>query len=565
MNVDKNVAIPMKDGNVLRANVYRPAAGAGRFPVLMAQGVYGKDVHFEDAYSTQWQKLQKLCPTLCSDGSSGRYLRWETVDPERWVPAGYVVIQVDSRGSGQSPGYLDPRSPRENQDFYEAIEWAAAQPWSSGKVGVIGISYYAIAAWKVAALQPPHLAAIVPWEGNTDHYRDGSYHGGILSNTFGTAWWPRQVCVNQHGNGATVHRDRETGEPTTGAPLPAAMLAGNRADPPAEQVLRHPLADRWHKERSPELERVKVPLLSAGNWGGPGIHLRGNIEGFLRAGSKQKWLSMHDGTHYESFYLPQYVALQRRFFDHFLKGADNGWEREPRVQISVRCPGRPSVRRAESDFPLPRTRWTRFYLDPERQLMATQSPPTASSVTYDAMGPGTHFSTAPFPRNTEFTGFVTARLWISSTTTDMDLFLTLRAFDPAGEEVIFDGAHEPVPVARGWLRASHRKVDAHMSRPYRVYHSHDEIQKLTPGELYPVEVEIWPTSIVVPEGYRLVLSVTGKDLEVKDIPGRILHNHPQDRGSSEFSGANTIHAGRHHDSYLLMPLIPPEAQGEPRA
>src|ERR1700722_11263278 len=158
MIVEKDIVIPVNDGHKLLANLYRPDAG-GRFPVLMSMGIYGKDIHFADGYKPQWEKLKILNRGLSRDGSSGRYLRWEKIDPERWVPDGYVVISVDSRGSGKSPGFLDPFSPRETQDYYDAIEWSAVQPWSTGKVGLIGISYLSIKQWQVAALQPPHLAA----------------------------------------------------------------------------------------------------------------------------------------------------------------------------------------------------------------------------------------------------------------------------------------------------------------------------------------------------------------------------------------------------------------------
>ena len=188
MQFDKDVPITMRDGIVLRANIFRPKA-EGKFPVVMAHGVYGKDIHFADAFTPQWDKLKAIYPDLDSNGSTGRYLRWETVDPERWVPDGYVIIQVDSRGTGKSEGYLDPRSAREMQDFYECIEWAGVQPWSNGKVGLCGISYYAFTQWAVAAMQPPHLAAICPWEGFVDYYRDSTHQGGIFSNTFTTAWW----------------------------------------------------------------------------------------------------------------------------------------------------------------------------------------------------------------------------------------------------------------------------------------------------------------------------------------------------------------------------------------
>jgi len=171
---------------------------------------------------------------------------------------------------------------------------------------MLGVSYLAIKQWQVAALQPPHLAAICPWEGGCDLYRDWSHHGGIFSNLFPTAWWPRQVLPNQHGNGATHHLDRDTGRPTTGPALSEDLLSANRATH-ADDLLRHPLDDAWYRQRSPFLDNIKVPLFSAGNWGGAGLHLRGNVEGYLRAGSQQKWLDMHIGTHFESFYLPRYI------------------------------------------------------------------------------------------------------------------------------------------------------------------------------------------------------------------------------------------------------------------
>jgi predicted acyl esterase len=588
---EKDVAVPVGDGNVLRANVFRPDRD-GRFPVVMAQGIYGKDVHFEDAFKPQWQKLLKLYPGLCQDGSTGRYLRWETVDPERWVPDGYVVVQVDARGSGKSPGYLDPYSPREIQDYYDAIQWAGAQAWSNGKVGLIGVSYYSITQWLVAALQPPHLKAIVPWEGACDHYRDWSRHGGVLSG-FAAAWWPRQVLVNQHGSGASPYRDRDTGERTTGDPLSDALLAGNRSDYPND-LLAHALDDAWHRQRTPDLSRVEVPVLSAGNWGGPGIHLRGNIEGFMRCASKDKWLSMHTGTHYESFYLPQYVAMQKRFFDRYLKDEDNGWDEEPRVQLSIRVPinavsaptgtdysvasasglshnkvPSPSGgglgwgwfsgtenRRAEKEFPLARTVYTRLYLDAHDTSLGPDNAEVQSTLTCEALSDGVSFTTAPFEHDTEITGFVSLRLWVASSTADMDIFATLRAFDPQGTEVIFDGAHEPTPVTRGWLRASHRDLDAGLSTPERPYHSHRQSQKLSPGLMYRVDVELWPTSMVYPKGYRLALNVQGRDFQFEGIPGRIVHDDPTDRDPAEFGGTHTIATGGPRESYLVLPVIP---------
>jgi predicted acyl esterase len=559
MIFEQDVAIPVSDGNVLRANVFRPDA-TGRFPVVMAQGVYGKDVHFEDGFKAQWDQLLSVYPDLDSNGSTGRYLRWETADPERWVPDGFVIIQIDSRGSGKSPGYLDPRSPREIVDYFDAIEWAALQPWSNGKIGLLGISYYAVTQWRVATLRPPHLAAICPWEGYVDYYRDSTHHGGILSSGFANYWWPKQCLAVQHGNGKTPHRDRVTGGlPTGDNSLTDIELAANRTDYPAD-ILRHGLDSAWWRERTPVLSRIDVPVFSAGNWGGPGMHLRGNIEGYLNVASKDKWLSLHTGKHWESFYLPQYVAAQKKFFNHFLRGEQNGWDREPSVKIIVRDPRGERLRTAEQ-FPLPATRTIRYHLDTRTRALASTRPIERGEIAYDALGPGVDFSSAPFAEDVEFTGFVSAHLWVTSSTADMDVFAILRAFDPDGKELIIDGAHEKSPVSRGWLRLSHRKIDPEKSNSLRTVHAHDEIQKVVPGEAYEITLEIWPTSIVLPKGYRLVLTLMGKDFEFPGIPGRILHNHPHDRDRDEFKGINVIISGGTYDSWLEMPSVPSDESG----
>lgn len=553
IRLDRDAVIPLRDGGRLSANVFRPDR-PGRVPVLMVKGIYGKDVHFEDGYPLPWAKLVGLNPDIIDAGSSGHFLRWEMIDPERWVPDGYVVIAVDSRGSGKSPGYLDPFSPRETEDYREAIAWAAAQGWSSGRVGLIGISYYTIKHWQVAATRPPALAAICQWEGGCDLYRDWSHHGGILSDVFPTAWYPRQVLPNQNGNAATHHRDRDTGAPTTGDPVPGHLLPHNRADHPGD-LLAHPFDDAWHGARTPDLGRIEVPLYSAGNWGGAGLHLRGNIEGYLRAGSERKWLEMHTGTHFESFYRPDCIARQKRFLDRHLKDADNGWDDTPPIRLEIRHPDHVEERFATA-WPLPGTEWTRLYLDPAAGRLGDAPPPAPSVAQYQAREGGLTLRTAPFAAEVEFTGPVAARLWVSSETEDMDIFACLRLFDPEGREVVFQGASDLAPVARGWLRASHRALDPARSHPWRPWHRHDGRAPLIPGEAVAVDVEIWPTSIVCPPGYRLALTVQGHDLEVGDQPGRILHDHPADRPPRIFAARNAVHAGPGRESFLLMPRIP---------
>jgi uncharacterized protein len=570
MRIDWDVPITVDDGLVLRADVFRPTT-SGRVPVILSYGPYGKWLHFEDLYTDQWRRMIEQHPDVVA-GSTNRYQNWEVVDPDKWVPDGYACVRVDSRGAGRSPGLLDLWSAREARDLYACIEWAARQPWSSGKVGLDGISYYAMNQWQVAALQPPHLAAMCVWEGAADYYRDLSHHGGILC-AFGRAWFPSQVVRVQHGRGTRGYRSRMTGDWVSGPPTSSEEQLGASRRDFYEDCRANPLAsDEYWRSRMPDWSKVKVPLFSAGNWGGQGLHPRGNFEGFVRAASRQKWLEVHGIEHWTHFYTDYGVALQKKFFGHFLKGEDTGWKRQPRVMLQVRHPGERFVERHEGEWPLARTRWTTLYLDPvEAGLVAT---PVArpGRVTYAGLGDGVTFLAPPLPRETEITGPVAARLYVSSATTDADLFLVLRVFAPDLREVTFQGALDPhTPVAQGWLRASHRKLDPALTLPYRPYHTHDEPQPLTPGRVYELDVEIWPTCIVVPAGYRIGLTVRGRDYEYPGGPavglgtlgavfsgvGPFLHDEARDRPPAIFGGAVTVHGGPRYPSHLLLPIIPP--------
>ncbi|OGL58426.1 MAG: peptidase S15 [Candidatus Tectomicrobia bacterium RIFCSPLOWO2_02_FULL_70_19] len=570
MRIDWDVPIQMDDKAVLRADVYRPIQ-SGKYPVIITYGPYGKWLHFEDLYTDQWRRMVEEHPDVPS-GSTNKYQNWEVVDPEKWVPDGYAVVRVDSRGAGRSPGLLDIWSARETKDFRDCIEWAARQPWSSGKVGLNGISYYAMNQWQVAALQPPHLAAICIWEGAADYYRDLSHHGGILC-TFGRAWFPSQVIRVQHGKGSRGWRSRMNGDWVAGpAELTEEELGALRRDfyPDCEN---NPLAtDAYWTSRMPDWSKVKVPLFSAGNWGGTALHPRGNIEGFVRAASRQKWLEMHGIEHWTHFYTDYGVSLQKKFFGHFLKGQKTGWDKQPRVVLQVRHPGEKFVERNESEWPLKRAKWTKFYLSPAGADLSTKGG-AAGKVSYDGLGEGVTFMTPPLKAGIEITGPSAAKLFVSSSTRDADLFLILRVFDPNMKEITFQGALDPhTPIAQGWLRASHRKLDEKLSLPYRPYHTHDEVQPLKPGRVYELDIEVWPTCIAVPAGHRIALTVRGKDYEYPGGPGRGLgtlgavftgvgpfkHDDPNDRPPEVFGGKVTLHAGKKQPSYIMLPVIPPK-------
>jgi hypothetical protein len=258
------------------------------------------------------------------------------------------------------------------------------------------------------------------------------------------------------------------------------------------------------------------------------------------------------------------VALQRRFFDRWLKGIDNGFESEPRVEVEIRAPGDKVARVAKSDaWPLPQTQWTRLHLDAATSMLRPEAPRAAASAGYPALSPGLTFSTAPLPADAEIVGPVKAKLFVSSSTPDMDIFATVCAFDAGGEEMTFIAAPEPkAPVTQGWLRVSQRKLDPRRSTDYLPYYPHDERQPLALGEIYEVDLEIWPMGLWLPSGSRLTLTIQGKDFERPGATGPLrgvawfTHDDPVDRPPDRFAGTNTIHTGGPHPSYLLLPMLP---------
>jgi len=575
MRIDWDVPVTMDDGLVLRADVFRPVKD-GKFPVILSYGPYAKNLAFQDGYPSAWQRMVEKHPDVPA-GSSNLYQSWEVVDPEKWVPHDYACVRADSRGAGCSPGFIDHFSPRETKDFYDCIEWAGVQPWSNGKVGLNGISYYGINQWHVASLQPPHLAAMCIWEGAADWYRDMTHHGGILS-TFWENWYDMQVKTVQYGAGERGKRSRVHGELVCGPEtLSEDELARNRTDFGAE-IASHPLDDDYHKERSPRWDKVITPLFSAANWGGQGLHPRGNFEGFVRAAAKQKWLEAHGIEHWTHFYTDYGREQQLRFFDRFLHGKKEDWAKQPKVLLQVRHLDK-FVTRAENEWPLKRTRWTKYYLDPSAMTLTPKKPSGSARLKFASMGDGLVFLSPPLAKETEITGPSSLKLFVSSSTSDADIFVVLRVFTGDLKEIVFQGAIDPhTPVAQGWLRASHRKLDKKLSTPYRPYHTHDEKQPLEKGQTVNLDIEIWPTSIVVPAGYRIGLSIRGKDYEYGGASGGrlsnfknelkgcgpFLHDDPRDRPAAIFNGTTSLHFDRGKMPYLLLPIIPPKKQAGPR-
>ncbi|MBI3917673.1 MAG: CocE/NonD family hydrolase [Betaproteobacteria bacterium] len=544
MRITWHQPIAMDDGLVLRADVYRPVED-GRCPVILTYGIYAKGLAYQDGYPLQWEKMVADYPEILA-GSTNKYQNWETTDPERWVPHGYAVVRVDSRGAGWSPGFMDPASPKEIDDLYQCIEWAGTQPWSNGKVGMLGISYYAGNQWRVAGRHPPHLAAIIPWEGQNDRYRDSGYHGGILCQ-FQERWAKHQVANIQYGRGDRAKRNPNTGESVAGpVTLSDEELAKNRVDA-FEELKKHPLDDEWHRSRSADLSLVRTPLLTCANWGGQGIHPRGNFNGYTETPEDTpKWLEAHGDSHWSLFSTDYGFDLQKRFFDYFLKGIQNGWDGQPRVQLNIRHPSERFVLRRENEWPLARTQWTKMFLGPNGTLAAVK-PVQEGTASFDndpdlppnQHAPGVVFCSALLDTAMELTGPVALYLNACLDQPDATWIVTLRDVAP-------DGSSRT--VTKGWLRASQRELDAGKSRPHQPYQKHLRREVLEPGRSYEYAIEIRETSNVFLPGHRIALDIKGQDTTAEDPIWVHTCNAIRTRHIVQFGGK--------FDSHLLLPVIP---------
>ncbi|RBQ81099.1 hypothetical protein FVER14953_06737 [Fusarium verticillioides] len=570
---EQNATVPLKAGDgLVRLNVYRPK-GVDKVPVLVTYGPYGKDIWYQDFHPKSFSEVN---PQHKSQHSA-----WETPDPGFWTKHGYAIVRADERGLGQSTGKLDTMSRGTSEAFFDVVEWAAEQPWSSGKVGLLGISYYAGSQWRVAARKPKGLSAIVPWEGMSDYYRDRCRHGGILSNAFIKFWWNRQVITNQYGRPG--RNARNWGPDTIEGDLPEEELEANRQDQTIDNQVNRFRDEAYYASKEYDMGDIEVPLLSVGNWGGILLHLRGNIEGYIHAGSKFKYLRLITGRHDLPFYYEEEVEIQRSFLDAFLKGEDRvGWSQEGKVAPVSLVLRKGNVgfndaekekaypRREENEWPIARTQYKKLFLTPEQGLSWEEPKTERKKITYKALGTlekpeVVQFSTPAFEAETEITGHVVAHLNVSvspdpsgPTPSDIDLFVTLRHFDPSGEEVFYTGtAGDPVPLTKGWLRVSLRKVDSEHPKhrewlPHRNYTSKD-VQPVIQGEVYGVDIEVWPTNVIVDKGGKLVFEVSSGDTQGSGI---FLHNDPVDRSPEVFQGSNHIHFGPRQQNYITLPVIP---------
>lgn len=600
IHAEYGVRIPLKDGRHLNCNIYRPIVSNEPVPVVMSMGAFGsgfingfrttdtedlleqaEDRFFNESNRLETQRflkgvfIKRMLPCVLGSlplpnkknaGKTpkpispkqlatiekvagklvvGKLIKgqkpsvpielpkitpasssFEEPSPEFWVPRGYAVIHVEEFGLGENGGDFKSFGARNAHDYCEAIEWASNLPWTNGKVGLFGASYYAMTQYTAAQHHPKGLCAMIPIMGDADSYRDYNYSGGGLYNraeNFDPSW-PKQDYSN------------------------------------LDYAVDHPfLSEEDYGPEAPfccsaDMSKVDCPI-----WGVlepmTTLHSKGTSEAYIRSASKEKKLSviLSQGIH---FWMYSEAVMEDfcRFFDRWLKDADNGIMDEPRVSIQL-ATGNGSYRmRAADDWPVPGTSYIKFYLSEGSKLSTVPGSDGKTSYSADVKfedwkNSGTVYVSEPLEEELEIAGNAMARFYASSTTDDMELHISVSVLNEDGSEIKYNSpAHvDPRPVITGAAKASHRMLDNELSRqdcPVFI-HTKEACKKLKPNEIVDCPVGTFPTAFVAPKGSRLILRVYPVD------PVFVGY----DCYSYRSGATNTIYHGVSHPSYLQIPVI----------
>ena len=518
--VHRDVAVPTRSGKIVWADLFLPADGAIA-PAIASWTPYGK---------SNPAPIGKRFPRSgVRDDQLSDLVSFEAPDPAYWVPQGYAVIAADMTGMWNSTGPAHFMAPEEAEDYYDLIEWIGTQPWCSGKVGLSGVSYLTVSQWRVAELNPPHLACINPWEGWTDTYREVARHGGIPETSFWPYIWDRW-----------------------GVAQPGSLLE----DLEAEDA-EHPWFDEYSASKAAQLEKITVPAFVTASWTDHGLHTRGTLEGFRRISSAQKWLFVHGRKKWAEYYLPENLERQKAFFDRFLKDVPNEVDEWPPVRVEVRNDHYDGAVRESTDWPLPDVEYLPLYLGPTGAL-SEEVPLESGTVEYDGNAAGLTAQRAVFEHiftaDTDVVGHARALLHVEAPEAeDMDLFLAVFKKRADGTVVGFPyyALFDNGAAALGWLRVSHREKDEQKSLPYLPVLKHERALPLEKGRPTEVEVEILPSGTHFAAGESLVLVIQGVD--VFRYPEGLLqkaHTHYVNEGPQ------IIHYGPATSSRLVIPRMP---------
>ncbi|MCX5214760.1 CocE/NonD family hydrolase [Kitasatospora sp. NBC_00240] len=526
--LDKDVAVTLRDGVTIRVDVFRPA-GTEKVPVIVAWSPYGKN------HGTAPSVLGLFTMLGIDNGTLSGLQKFEGPDPAYWCAQGYAVCNPDPRGIANSEGDSVMFGRQEGQDCHDLIEWLAVQDWCTGKVAMSGTSYLAIAQWFTAAEQPPHLAAINPWEGLSDVYRDLVLRGGMPDIGFA------ERLQKQSYEGNNLREDILT------------------------EAERHPLVDELWEDKVPRFERVTVPAYVVASYSNT-LHTAGTFRGWRRIASEDKWLRIHNTQEWPDYYDEEHVEDLRRFFDHYLKGEDNGWEQTPRVRYSLLdLEGGDRVDLAADSFPPADVTRTKYYLDARSRTLTTAQPAEGAQAAYRAESKSALASfVVGFAEETTMVGYPMARLWVEADgADDMDLFVLVQKLDrhgtplqqftvPGRSAMLHDLTEHGASVLRykgsnGRLRVSARHLDKALATEDVPAHSFDRIEKLSPGEVVDVEIDLLPIGLVFHPGEQLRLVVSAQN-----ALGGLM---PMTRDYiPRNSGQHIIHTGGDRASYLQLPV-----------
>ena len=514
---ERDVAVEMRDGRKLYCDIYRPKDQTD-IPAIVAWSPFGKRHWHGRGIAPGLQTAMGVPKTAISDMAT-----FEAPDPGFWVHQGYAVVNVDVGGTGYSEGDYLGMCGRYGEDGYDTIEWLATQKWCNGNVGMCGNSGLSIGQWFVAAATPPSLKCIAPWEGTADFYRESMFPGGIPYPVFAS-----MIHLSLRGPGLIQD--------------------------PAEDMKSHPLWDAYWDDLKAKVENIRIPVYATGSYM-HSLHLRGAVHSFMNVRSRQKWMRLHRDFEWPDFNNPKYMGDLKLFFDRFLKNIRNGWEMTPRLRMGVTDAYEfdYQVDRHENEFfPLERTQYTKFFLDAEDGTLNREQPAKEASVSYDAETGDANFDIT-FEEDTEISGLTKLRLWVEADGNDeMDLFIHMKKINENGEIPLRVFGNDD-PGTPGKLRVSHRALDSEKSKEYLPIHTHTSEQKLKPGEIVAVDIEIYASARLWHKGETLRINVAPR--VVRDESWFLPFVYATDN-----KGRHVIHTGGQYDSYLYAPVIPPKYQ-----
>ena len=513
---ERDVAIPMRDGCILYADIFRPN-DEEKVPAILCSSIFGKNGSYinYDFIAAMDHCEDRLGIPL---GTTSELNMFEAADPAFWVDHHYALINLDIRSVGMSQGRAHYFDQQDAEDNYDTIEWLATQDWCNGAVTMQGNSWLAITQWYTAAARPPHLACIAPWEGHGNMYVDEYMRGGI----------PRYTV--QRANMCYGNYEMED--------LRAGMMA-------------YPLYSDYWKAKAADFEKIICPAYVVASYNSE-VHVRGTFEGFRRMSSSEKWLRIHNTQEWPDQYQPENTADLLKFYDHYCKGIDNGWENTPRIRMSVLDPGgKDIVGRTEEEYPLARQQLTRLYLKPAQGLLADKPAEQAEYAEYvsdngvDVLK--MHYT---FTEDTEISGYIKLKVSVAAMDNiDTDVYARVSKLDRDGRHVYNHAAMLNYGGPDTMLRASLRELDVDKSTPCEPFHTFNHPQLLTRGEPVELELGFWPTGLIFHAGETLELAIAGFDYLANNAPLDVV-------ADTRNRGKVRIYAGGDYDSYLLVPIIP---------